>query len=216
MYDRNGQPINARLNARQRSEREIDELLGLCKGVLADGRVNQAEAEFLSRWLGLNRENTDKWPANILFERLTQMLTDGRLDKAEEHELIALLMETTGGDASRLNAHSLSTGLPITIPTPDVAIPGKQFCFTGKFMYGPRAHCQIEIETRLGRVSDDVTTELDFLVIGVVGSRDWKHSSFGRKIEKAVQYREKGYGLAIIAEEHFIGAIAKHTQRGII
>ena len=28
-------------------QRQVDTLIGLCKGVVADGKVNQAEAEFL-------------------------------------------------------------------------------------------------------------------------------------------------------------------------
>ena len=216
MYDRDGQPLNKRLNARLRSEREVDELIGLCKGVLADGVVNQAEAEFLARWLSLNRETADRWPATVLFNRIGAMLADGQLDKDEERELLALLIEVTGGDASRLDAHSLSTGLPINDPVPEVVIPDKQFCFTGKFLSGPRAFCCAEIEKRSGVVTDGIGVDLDFLVVGLVGSRDWKHSSFGRKIEKAVHYREMGHRLAIIAEEHFLGALAKDQRRGVI
>jgi NAD-dependent DNA ligase len=216
MYDNDGQPLNSRLNSRLRTEREIDELIGLSKGVLADGSVNQAEAEFLIRWLALNRETTDRWPANVLIDRLTAMLKDGRLDKNEERELLALLMDVTGGDASRLSAHSLSAGLPINNPIPAIVIPGKRFCFTGKFVFGARNKCQMEIEKRSGFVIEGVNSDLDFLVVGVIGSRDWKHSSFGRKIERAVEYREKGHSLAIIAEEHFLGALARHSSGGII
>src|SRR6266540_1884482 len=148
MLDKDGQPLNKRINTRLRSEREVDELLGLCKGILADGVVNQAEAEFLAQWLRLNRETADQWPANVLFDRINSMLADNRLDKDEERELLGLLIDITGGDASRLSAHSLSTGLPINIPTPGRGIPGKQFCFTGKFVFGPRSKCQAEIERR--------------------------------------------------------------------
>lgn len=209
MKDSNGQPANKSFNRRLRTGREIDELLGLCKGVLADGRVNQPEAQFLAQWLSLNRETSHNWPANVLFERVHSMLVDGQFDANEERELLDLLIDVTGGDASRLNAHSLSTGLPISVPTPDVVIPGKRFCLTGKFLFGPRLRCEAEIEKRQGFVVDGITVDLDFLVIGVVGSRDWVHTSFGRKIEKAVDYRDKGHPLVIVGEEHFVSAIAK-------
>lgn len=205
--DRNGQPVNRAFNRERRTGREVDELLGLCKGLVADGVVNDAEARFLAQWLTLNRESTDSWPANILFERLRSMLADGHLDKAEEVELLALLMDVTGGDASRLNAHSLSTGLPISDPVPPISFPGRSFCLTGKFVFGAREKCRSEIEVRGGTLVDSINAQLDFLVIGVVGSRDWIHSSFGRKIEKAVDYRAKGHPLAIIAEEHWLKAL---------
>jgi NAD-dependent DNA ligase len=207
MRDQDGQPKNKAFNRALRTGREVDELLGLCKGVLADGVVNQLEAEFLAQWLRLNRETSDQWPANILFERVTEMLKDGKLDKEEEGELLGLLMQATGGDASRLNAHSLSTGLPISDPLPDVMISGKTLCLTGKFVLGSREKCRAEIEKRGGQFVETITVELDYLVIGVIGSRDWIHSSFGRKIEKAVEYRAKGHPLGIVAEEHFVKAL---------
>lgn len=207
MKDPDGQPTNRAFNRRLRTGREVDELLGLCKGVLADGVINQPEAQFLAQWLRLNREASDQWPANVLFQRVTSMLKDGHLDKDEEVQLVDLLIELTGGDASRLNAHSLSTGLPISDPVPEVVIPGKSLCLTGKFVFGSRDKCKTEIETRGGLLIDSITVELDYLVIGVVGSRDWVHSSFGRKIEKAVEYRAKGHPVAIVAEEHFLKAL---------
>ena len=75
------------------------------------------------------------------------------------------------------------------------------FVFTGKFAYGPRADCQREV-LRLGALCEDnVTKRTTYLVIGTFGSRDWVHTSFGRKILKAVEYRQAGSGVAIIAEE---------------
>jgi len=135
------------------------------------------------------------------------MLSDGVLDQNEEGELLKLFLEVTGGDAARLNAHSLSTGLPISQPIPEVTIPGKTLCLTGKFVFGSRDKCRAEIEKRGGQFVETITVELDYLVIGVVGSRDWIHASFGRKIERAVEYREKGYPLAIVAEEHFLKSL---------
>ena len=207
MRDPNGQPANRAFNRKLRTGRETDELLGLCKGLLADGVVNQAEAEFLANWLHLNRETSDQWPADVLYQRVASMLQDGVVDKSEELELLSLLIEVTGGDASRLSAHSLSTGLPISDPVPDVVIPGKRLCLTGKLVFGSRDRCKTEIEKRGGSFADGITADLDYLVIGVIGSRDWIHSSFGRKIEKAVGYRTKGHPLAIVAEEHFLKAL---------
>lgn len=77
-----------------------------------------------------------------------------------------------------------SSELPFCRPAPDVAFPGSVFVMTGKF--GPRAACQAETEQFGGVCKPDVTQETNYLVIGTFGSRDWKHSSFGRKVQKAV------------------------------
>jgi hypothetical protein len=54
---------------------------------------------------------------------------------------------------------------------------------------------------------DGITKKLDFLVVGVVGSRDWQHSTFGNKIQKAAEYRERGASLAIVSEEQFANVL---------
>lgn len=47
--DEHGQLKNRWINAHRLSDRSIDELIGLCKGVLADAIVNTDEVNFLSR-----------------------------------------------------------------------------------------------------------------------------------------------------------------------
>jgi hypothetical protein len=49
--DCHGQPYNVRFNRARRAERDLSELLGLAKGVLADGVVNEPEAEFIRQWV---------------------------------------------------------------------------------------------------------------------------------------------------------------------
>ncbi len=204
MRDNSGQPINSRFNAKMRVERETDELLGLCKGIVSDGIVNQAEAEFLAEWLKLNSNSSKEWPANVLYDRIGAMLVDGQLDSGEEGELLSLLVKVAGGNPCKLNAHSLTAGLPLNDPQPPIIFSGMNFCFTGKFLLGSRDYCHQEVALRGGICTESITKNLNYLVIGVVGSRDWAHSTFGRKIQKAVEYREKASSLAIVSEENFI------------
>ena len=208
MKDDDGQPINKALNRNLRIRRDIDELLGICRGLAADGKVNLEEARFLEGWLKLNPETAQQWPAKILSERLRRILADGLLDQVEERELLALLVEVTGGDPSCLTASSLTSKLPLNDPLPRVTIGTRHFCFTGKFLYGSRDTCHEAVIRRGGVAVDSITQHLDFLVIGVIGSRDWLHSVYGTKIKKAVDYRDSGVPLAIIAEEHFVKALA--------
>lgn len=205
--DPDGQPINSALNRRRRAVREVDELIGLCKGIVADGVVNREEASFLQDWLQHNREARGIWPASVLYPRIQDMLADGTLDSEEERELLRLLVQISGGNPKCIDAHSLTSSLPLNNPIPRIVIPGRSFCFTGKFLCGSRADCEVEISSRGGEILEGVSQDLDFLVIGLIGSRDWIHSTFGRKIEKAVDYRDKGMPLSIVAEEHFVNAL---------
>jgi hypothetical protein len=58
--------------------------------------------------------------------------------------------------------------------------------FTGKFAFGPRRVCEAAVEALGGRAGSSVTRVTNYLVIGTFGSRDWIHTSHGRKIEQAV------------------------------
>lgn len=208
MKDKDGQPLNKALNRELRVRRDIDELLGICKGLAADGRVNIDEARFLEGWLSLNKETAEQWPAKVLTERLRNILRDDCLDRDEERELLRLLIEVTGGDARRLTAASLSSNLPLNIPLPSVTVESMRFCFTGKFLYGSRDACHQAVIERGGVADETITKQLNFLVIGIIGSRDWLHSAYGTKIRKAVDYRESGLPLAIISEEHFVRTLS--------
>lgn len=207
MRNDDGQPKSDRFNRSRRSARDVDELLGICKGLVADGKVSEAEAKFLGDWLRLSREARDEWPGDLLYSRMQDFLLDGRIDESEERELLDLLIKVSGGDATKINASSLSAGLPVSSPLPKLEFPGRKFCFTGKFFFGTRAHCEEAVVVRGGAVQDSINRSLDFLVIGFVGSRDWIHSSFGRKIEKAVALRSSGVSLSIVPEEHFVSSV---------
>jgi NAD-dependent DNA ligase len=174
---------------------------------MSDGVANEAEAAFLLSWLEGNREISNEWPANVVYERVGRMLSDGHLDSEEEGELVGLLLQLTGGDPKNFGAQSLSTRLPLSDPLPPIVVPGRRFCLTGKFLHGTREKCKSEIVDRGGSVVDGVVRELDYLVIGVIGSRDWLHSTHGKKIQKAVDYRERGVPISIVDERHFVSSL---------
>jgi len=52
--------------------------------------------------------------------------------------------------------------------------------------------------------SPAITQKLDYLIIGELSSRDWRFSSYGRKIEKAMLLQEKGHALQIVTEEAWL------------
>ena len=79
---------------------DIPELIGLCKGVLADGTVNLLEAKFIFKWLEDRSDVLRTWPADELYEILGKVLVDGALSNEEEGELIDLLGEITGEPVS--------------------------------------------------------------------------------------------------------------------
>lgn len=190
------------LHADRLIKRDIDQLLGICEFALQDGHIDQGEASAILAWLNNHRTCLDTWPANVLFDRLRTMLADGILDDEEQGELLSLVMNIARPRNSQGNISPSS--LPLDQPAPSVVFDNRSFCFTGVFDFGPRATCQAAVVERGGIAASGITKKLHYLVIGNIGSEVWKHTSFGNKIAKAVEYRDAGAKLFIISEDHWV------------
>ncbi|WP_373073115.1 BRCT domain-containing protein [Sulfurimonas sp.] len=195
--------IFTKFNRKDIQDRQIDTLVGLSKGLIADGKVNQSEAEFLLSWLVQNRNTTDNPIIHNLLEKVDSMLEDGILDSEESTELLGIL-QLISGEKSELGESFKTTSLPINNPMPQVAFEGASFLFTGTCAYGTRKQCQEAIESLGGINAKGVTKTLNYLILGTYVTDSWAHESFGRKIEKAMDYRDNGVPLIIITEEHWI------------
>lgn len=195
-------------NAKRIEDRLIDELIGISRGVIADDRVDESEAIFIGQWIETHREIADKWPVNVLYARIKELLKDGRLDSAEQLELLNTLKDITGGGISLVEP-TKSTTLPLTQPEPEVKFEGAVFALTGKFVFGSTGECEEVIEALGGSIVPVPTAETDYLIIGEMGSPDWIHSAFGRSIEHAMELRERGHEIAIVSEEHWVDELAR-------
>lgn len=203
--DEQGQLKNRWVNARRLADRSIDELIGMCKGMLSDGATNEDEVNFLKLWLEANQEYINQWPANILSARLCEILADGIIDKKEKDDLFILLNDITGGTKTFYEElKNNATLLPFCKPAPAITFKARQFCLTGQFFYGTRNRCESEIQQRGGTTQKQPSQKTDYLIIGHLGSTDWMHTSFGRKIESAVELKGKGFPISIVSEEHWV------------
>jgi len=206
--DPHGQPFNVVFNARRRTERDLSEMLGLAKGMLADGVINTEEARYLHDWGANHPDALVQWPLSLIFSRLQQFVADGRIDDDERLELKEILASLVGGTASLMLGYEAATTLPLDNPPPLVLFDQEVYVFTGRFAYGPRRTCEMEAITRGAAVAEDVTQNTTFLVIGSFGNQDWAQSNYGRKIQKAVKLRDSGFALRIVGEDHWMNAVA--------
>lgn len=205
--DPHGQPYNLRFNRARRAERDLSEFLGLAKGLLADGVVSVEEAMMVRQWISKHADAVEQWPLNRLAARLSTIYDDGSVDEEERADLAQLLQSIVGGTAGIVLGEDAATELPIDMPPPKFDWSGATVVFTGKVAYGTRAECQRTV-TKLGAsCGNDVTLQTRYLIVGTFGSRDWVHTSFGRKIQKAVKYRDWGCSIAIAGEDHWVKSI---------
>jgi len=185
----------------------MDELIGMCRMVLADGHVDDIEATFLLDWIENHFHAKDEWPGNILFERLSSAMAHGHLNPEEESELLEVLGKVAGGPPTT-SKPDVSGAIPYDDPPPKILYQDKRFVVTGQFVYGPRKRVEEAIESRGGHCSPSVSGKSSYLIVGTFGSEEWLHSNFGTKIAKAVTLKAAGKEIRIISERHWSDNLA--------
>jgi NAD-dependent DNA ligase len=166
-----------------------------------------AEAEVLEKWLVANAQITNQPIIRLLYERVRGVLADAVIDADEQKDLLDALGSFSGRD-HELGEALKATTLPLCQPPPSLSFEGRRYCFTGTFMFGQRKDCEKAVVDRAGSCGS-LTMKTNFLVIGAYATDTWKHSAFGLKIMRAVQYRdEKGLPIGIVAEEHWRKSLA--------
>ena len=197
--------IFTKYNRKGIQDRQIDTLIGISKGIQADGHVNQAEAEFLLTWLQQSRQASDNPVVVNLLGKVSRMLEDGVLDNEESKELLSILRKISGEPAA-VGEVAKTSMLPLDDPMPTIIFDDRTFLFTGTCVFGTRRECQEQVELLGGINARGVSKSLDYLVLGTYVTDSWVHESFGRKIEKAVEYRDSGVPIVIMSEKQWLEA----------
>lgn len=207
MRDDHGQPIIRAFYQARANDRQLTELLGFAKGIVADRVVNDAECVALRQWMQANPDVTVNWPGNVVARRLIEIFEDGCIEDDEREDLRQLLVDLVGEPEDEDTTVNLSTRLAFDDPCPSILFENREFVFTGRFVYGTRKRCQQEVSARGGRCADTLTKRTNYLVVGLLGNDAWIQSTHGRKIEQAVEARTAGLPIAIVSERDWAEAI---------
>jgi len=205
-----GRIYELRLPARPGRDRftsAMDELLRVCRGLLSDGHLSYDGIGQLQRWLADNGEVATEWPGDVIAQRVRQVLSDGVVTEDERQDLQKILERTLGGKPEVGQAIRKATRLPIDDPVPDIAFAKRSFCFTGQFVFGPRAKCEEAVFDRGGVCCQTPGTTTDFVFIGTLVSQGWAHGIYGRKIEAAMSLKRSQHDLKIVAEEQWVESL---------
>lgn len=194
---------NGKFLSHEISSRQVTELIGVARGLIADAELRDCEIEFLYKWLAANDAAHANPVIGILMERIRDIFSDGYVDEQERTDLASVLEALTANDFE-IGEVLKSSDLPLTSPAPNIEFANRVFCFTGTFTYGPRRACEALVARLGGECSKTLTQQTDYLIVGSYATASWHQSSFGRKIEHAVQLRGKGAPVAIVAERHWL------------
>lgn len=191
----------------RRLEQGLSEMMGLVRGVIADGVVTSDEAEQLAAWTRENPEVAARWPANLLTRRLERIFLDGRVDSRERKHLAAILGQLAENPMGLAEGFRLASDLPLTRPQPEMVFEGSTFVFAGEMAYGPIRACERETEELGGLCERSVSRRTDYLVIGSIAAQDWSQAGFGALVDEVIHLRRRGNEVAVVPEELWAEAL---------
>ncbi|WP_031436373.1 hypothetical protein [Methylobacter tundripaludum] len=127
------------INHRRLTDRQTDELIGICKGILFDGIVSYDEANNLYLWFQANPKAMQAWPGKQLYHTLCPMLKNNTLSTNDEERLLILLSNIIGLPSMVNSGSNASSQLPLTDPAPAVFFDRRVFVITGNLKMGARS-----------------------------------------------------------------------------
>lgn len=191
---------------------ELQQLQGICHGLVADGELTDKEIFELDKWLDNNEHLSSYYPYDEIRTLVLTIVSDKKIDEAERTMLLAYLnqfakVQTPSvkriiddkTDGVKINA--------ICTSQPDVDFDGKNFCITGILSRCPRKDMEAKITALGGKCSSHVSAKTDYLIVGVDGNVAWAYSCYGRKVENALAMRKQGHLIQIIHEYDFCDII---------
>jgi len=192
---------------RNEMKQSLGALVGIASGLLADRSLSNDEIQFLHDWIDSHDEVAFAWPGDIIHQRVRAVLADGVITEPERAYLVETLQQLLGGAPDTEAKVSHVTELAFD-DVGSIVFEGVAFCLTGDFVYAPRDACEAEVVKRGGLIKSGVSKKVRYVVVGSLGSKEWKHGSFGTKIEKAMELKRQGAALAVVKETHWVAALA--------
>ena len=121
--DGDGQPLQIfRANLENNASKAIDQLSGICAGILADGEVNAAEAKFFGDWVRKYAPYEPVWPFTDILARVERIFADGDCDDEERKELKAVMEGLCGHSGDATTKETYATTLPLNSPLPEPVV----------------------------------------------------------------------------------------------
>ena len=161
-------------------------LNGILDGIVCNQKVNQKEIENLNIWLRQNDYLKDVYPYDKVLLEVNKVLEDGILTEEESNYIFDTFNEIVNPDFS---------------DDENIDFNGKTFCLTGEFKCATKQEISKKLQELGGTEKTGVSSKLDYLIVGGVGSDAWKFGKIGGKQAKAQELNEKGANIKIIDED---------------
>ncbi len=139
-------------------------LNGILDGIVCNQKVNQKEIENLNIWLRQNDYLKDVYPYDKVLLEVNKVLEDGILTEEESNYIFDTFNEIVNPDFS---------------DDENIDFNGKTFCLTGEFKCATKQEISKKLQELGGTEKKGVSSKLDYLIVGGVGSDAWKFGKIG-------------------------------------
>lgn len=161
-------------------------LNGILDGIVCNQKVNPKEIDNLNIWLKQNDYLKDVYPYDKILLEVNKVLEDGVLTEEESNYILSVFKEIVHPDFNNDD---------------NIDLNGKTICLTGEFKCATKQEISKKLQ-ELGAIEKiGVSSKLDYLIVGSVGSDAWKFGKIGGKQAKAQELNEKGADIKIIDED---------------
>ncbi len=167
-------------------------LYGIVDGIICDDKIVEDEVWELNKWLETNNYLTGTYPYDKIVSIVKNIVKDYVISESEKAELLTNLKNT-------LNPSEKNMG--------QIELQGKTFCLTGEFKCGSKSEVKVKFENLGAMSKNSVSSKIDYLFVGGLGSEAWKFGNVGGKIAKAQELQERGCKIQIIPEDEALKMI---------
>lgn len=182
------------------SENQSLQLLqGILLGITCDNVLNENEVLGLKGWMDENSHLSKNFPFSQISEVLEETLADNFLEQSELDRMLKLFKQFANPNESFCDTESKPNSIEIV---------GKKFCLTGEFENIERKKLE-EVLKNNGGFIKSISKQIDFLIIGSLGSEQYSNGNYGSKTKKAIEINSNGGNIKIIKENDFLEAIAE-------
>lgn len=161
-------------------------LNGILDGIICNQKINEKEIKNLKIWLEQHDYLKDVYPYDKILLEVSKVLEDEILTQEECDYILGIFESIVNPQLGNEK---------------NIDFEGKTFCLTGEFENASKSEVSKNIQALGGIEKSGVSTKLDYLIVGGVGSEAWKFGKIGGKQAKAQELNEKGAEIKIIDEE---------------
>lgn len=168
--------------------KKMQKLQEIILEIVGDNVISDDEIMQLKTWLEQHDDLKGFYPFDKIFELVEDIMMDGKLNEAEEQELLSFL----------------DTFINPQTENAEIDFYEKLVCLSGEFNYGSKKQVEDFLLDRGAVIAKSVTGKLNILILGEAGSVAWKYGNYGSKYEKVCQLNEKGKSIIIAKENDVI------------